>query len=71
MKSISLSVKGMHCQGCAKTIEALLATETGIKSAQVSHADGKATVFYDPAAIDALKITAAIERAGYVVMAGA
>ena len=71
MKSISLSVEGMHCQGCAKTIEALLATEMGIKSAQVSHADGKATVFYDPAAIDALKITAAIERAGYVVMAGA
>lgn len=70
VKSIELSIEGMHCDGCANTIEALLAAETGVKAATVSFAAGKGRILYDPAAIDHAQLTAAIERAGYRVGRG-
>lgn len=70
MKATDLHIEGMHCLGCAKTIEALLASEPGIKSAIVSFADHLATVYYYPAVIDATRIGAAVERAGYRVTLG-
>ncbi len=69
MKSLALKIEGMHCDGCAGTIEALLAHEPGVKGASVSHAAGKGQVLYDPAATDPARIAAAIERAGYRVTA--
>lgn len=65
MKALDLKVAGMHCKGCAHTIEALLARETGVKSASVSHAAGEARVLYDPAATDAARVIKTIEQAGY------
>ena len=35
MKSLEVKVEGMHCDGCASTIQALLAHEPGVKSAKV------------------------------------
>lgn len=67
MKSADLHIEGMHCQGCAKTIEALLTSETGIKSATASFAEHRATVYYDPELIDLAQIASAVERAGYRV----
>jgi Hg(II)-responsive transcriptional regulator len=65
MKSLGLKIQGMHCEGCAGTIEALLAREPGIKGASVSYAAGKGQILYDPAATDPARIAATIERAGY------
>jgi Hg(II)-responsive transcriptional regulator len=65
MKSLELRIEGMHCDGCAGTIEALLAREPGIKGASVSYAAGKGQILYDPAATDPARIAATIERAGY------
>ncbi len=67
MKSLELKIQGMHCDGCAGTIEALLAREPGVKGANVSYAAGKGQILYDPAATDPARITATIERAGYRV----
>ncbi len=67
MKSLELRIQGMHCDGCAGTIEALLAREPGVKGASVSHALGKAKILYDPAATDPARIAATIERAGFRV----
>lgn len=67
MKSLELKIEGMHCDGCAGTIEALLAREPGVKGAGVSYATGKGQVLYDPAATDPARIAATIERAGYRV----
>jgi len=67
MKTAELAIQGMHCEGCAKTIEALLATEPGVKAATASFANGSARVLYDPAASDPARLMAAVARAGYRV----
>jgi MerR family copper efflux transcriptional regulator len=65
MKTGIFTIKGMHCDGCAETIKALLAREPGVTTAVVSFKDGNARVLYDPAATSAERLIAAIERAGY------
>lgn len=67
MKTIEFHIQGMHCDGCAKTIEALLATETGVKAASANFSSARARVLYDPATIDTAKLVAAIEKGGYKV----
>lgn len=67
MKTVELKIQGMHCDGCAKTVEALLAAETGVKAATASYAAGSARVMFDPGAIDVTGLVTAIQRAGYVV----
>lgn len=67
MKSVELKIEGMHCDGCATTVEALLAHEPGVKAATVSYAGGKGRILYDPGATDPGRLAAAIEKAGYRV----
>jgi copper chaperone CopZ len=67
MKPLELKIEGMHCDGCAATIEALLAREVGVKAANVSYAAGKGRILYDPDATDPARIAATIEKAGYRV----
>ena len=67
MKAIDLTIQGMHCDGCARTVEALLKSEPGVKSATVSHAKGLARVVFDPATVDLPALVKAVERAGYRV----
>jgi MerR family transcriptional regulator, copper efflux regulator len=65
MKVLEVKVDGMHCDGCASTIQALLAHEPGVKSAKVSFEKGTASVFYDPELTDPARVTAAIDKAGF------
>jgi len=65
MKQITLKVEGMHCEGCAQVVEALLGREDGVQKAAVSYAKREARVLLDPAVTDLNKLAAAIERAGY------
>ncbi len=67
MKTIDLTIQGMHCGGCASTIEALLTAEPGVKAATVSYGSGSARVLFDPASIDLPRLVKAVERAGYRV----
>lgn len=67
MKSLELRIDGMHCDGCAHTIEALLGREPGIKSVSVSHATGTGRFLYDPSITDAGHIAKIIQQAGYRV----
>jgi len=67
MKSLEVRIEGMHCDGCAQTVEALLAHEAGIKAAKVSYAAGTGRILYAPEATDPARIAAAIEKAGYSV----
>jgi copper chaperone CopZ len=69
MKSITLKIEGMHCDGCAATLKALLGREPGVKTASVSFDTGEARITYDPAAVDEKKLIAAAERPGYRVVA--
>ncbi len=67
MKSVDLTIQGMHCDGCAMTVEALLKSEPGVKSATISYAKGLARVVFDPATVDLSALVKAVERAGYRV----
>lgn len=71
MKNATFRIEGMHCEGCAKTIEALLGAEAGVERAAVSFEAREATVDFDPNALDERRIAASIERAGYKVLAAA
>jgi copper chaperone CopZ len=65
MKTLVVTIEGMHCDGCAETIKALLDIEAGVKASSVSFKDGRARVLYDPAIIDEKKLVDAIEKGGY------
>ena len=67
MKAAELTIQGMHCEGCAKTVEALLSAEPGVKATTASYASGSARVLYDPAVADPALLAVAIARAGYLV----
>ena len=70
MKSLEVKIDGMHCEGCASTIQALLTHEPGVMSAKVSFAEGTASIFYDPAVTDPGRVAAAIDKAGFRAMGG-
>lgn len=65
MKTVVLTIEGMHCDGCAETIKGLLAVEAGVKASAVSFKEGRARVLYDPAQTDQSQLIAAIEKGGY------
>jgi copper chaperone CopZ len=65
MKTATVTIRGMHCDGCAETVKALLAGEPGVKASTVSFREGKARVLYDPSATSTDRLIAVIERAGY------
>ena len=68
MKTLTLKITGMRCNGCAETIEALLAAEPGVQASSASYSAGSARVLYDSASANATQLIAAIERAGYRVV---
>jgi copper chaperone CopZ len=65
MKTLVLTIEGMHYDGCAETIKALLTLETGVKVASVSYQERRARVLYDPAVIEERKLVAAIAKCGF------
>ena len=67
MKTLVINIEGMHCEGCAETIKALLDIEAGVKASSVSFQEGRARVLYDPARMDESRLIAAIENGGYKV----
>ncbi|HCU35400.1 MAG TPA: heavy metal translocating P-type ATPase [Armatimonadetes bacterium] len=65
MRKVTLAVSGMHCAGCARTIESALADLPGVASAAVNFADQTASVEYDMTALDIEDLRAAVEAVGY------
>lgn len=70
MQTKTLKIEGMRCGSCASAIKALIEREPGVQAAQVSHETGEARILFDPAKVDEQKLTAAVERPGYRVVAG-
>lgn len=59
----TLEVGGMHCEGCARKVTALLQQQEGVRRAFVDAAAGSAILHGSPADMDAL--LASLEDAGY------
>jgi Hg(II)-responsive transcriptional regulator len=68
MKTALLKIDGMHCQGCADTVKAVVERQPGVQMAAVSFDDGQARILYDPKAIGEDRLAAAIEKIGYRVI---
>ncbi|MFY9316089.1 MAG: MerR family transcriptional regulator [Burkholderiales bacterium] len=67
MNSLEMKIDGMQCEGCASTIQSILAREPGVKSSSVSFAQRSASVFYDPKETDAARVAEAVTKAGFAV----
>ena len=58
-------IEGMHCVGCALTVDGALEDLPGVKSASTNYARQIADVEFDERRVDASQILAAIQAAGY------
>lgn len=67
VKSVTLKIEGMNCDGCAETLQALLQRQAGVKTAAVTFDGGAARVLYDPGTIDEERLVTVIERPGFRV----
>lgn len=67
VKTASFKIEGMHCDGCARTIEALVSAEPGVRKAAVSFETGEARILFEPQAASEEQLAAAIRNAGYSV----
>lgn len=67
MKSVTFRVSGMHCDGCAQIVRSVLERQDGVQTCVVSFEEGRAQLLFDPARVDASRLQAAIEKAGYRV----
>jgi len=67
MHSVTLKLEGMHCDGCAATIQMLIERNDGVRKAAVSFKEGEARVLYDPKVIAEDQLAAVIEKGGFRV----
>ncbi len=68
MKSVTLKVEGMRCDGCAETLRSLVSAQPGTRAADVSFEEGQARVFYDPRTISEEDLVTTIQKAGFRVV---
>lgn len=64
---VRLAISGMHCEGCAAGITAMLKRTEGVAQADVKYDTREATVQYDAAKTSPEKIMAVIQKMGYKV----
>lgn len=68
MKTTTFRIEGMHCDGCAETIQALLERQPGVSGVTVSFQDGQARVLHDLRTADDSHLIATIQKPGYRVV---
>jgi DNA-binding transcriptional MerR regulator/copper chaperone CopZ len=68
MKTAIFKIDGMHCDGCARTVAALVSSEPGVRKATVSFKAREARILFDPNAANEERLAAAIQQAGYAVV---
>ncbi len=62
---VELDVTGMTCGSCAARVERTLSRHEGVEEAGVNFATGRATVHFDPTAVDIDRLVSAVEKIGY------
>ena len=65
MESLEFKVEGMDCEGCVKSVTRMLSGIAGVDKVEVSLAEGKANVSFDPARAGLTEFKRAVERAGF------
>jgi copper chaperone CopZ len=59
--AVRLSIDGMTCDRCARSIEQTLAATPGVISVRVDHREGKAALSFHPTDLEVPRIVATIE----------
>ncbi|TAN06682.1 MAG: copper chaperone [Rhodanobacteraceae bacterium] len=65
MRSLKLKIEGMHCQGCAQTLQAVFKRSPGVREAKVSFEDRAAQILVDGPQPDLRQMVALVEQAGF------
>ena len=65
MEKIEFKVEGLHCDGCVKSVTRMFTGIPGVEKVDVSLAEGKAQVSFDPAKAGLPEFKRAVERAGF------
>lgn len=60
-----LKIKGMTCSGCVASVKRVLEGLPGVKGADVSLSEGRATIRYDASMADTAQFKRAVEDAGF------
>ena len=68
MKSITLKIEGMNCDGCAATIKTLVEKQPGVQAVTVSFDEGQARILFDPKAIGDDRLIAVVQESGFRVV---
>lgn len=66
MKTITLNIEGMHCDGCVKSVTQVLTELDGVQSADVQ-LEGKANITFDENRVNVAQLIEVIEDAGFDV----
>ena len=69
MEKITLTVKGMTCMGCVRSVKAVLEPLAGVAKVDITLDGGLVAVEFDSAQVQAEQLKAAIDDAGYEVVA--
>ena len=68
MKNITLTVNGMTCMGCVKSVKNVLEPIPGVAGVDIALDSGQVTISYDATQAGINQFTAAIQDAGYEVV---
>jgi copper chaperone len=67
LQSIEISVYGMSCEGCERTIQTAIGELTGIQEVKASHLDSTVIVKFDKTEVTFDKMKTVITDKGYTV----
>lgn len=68
MKSVTLKVEGLRCDGCAERVRTRVSAQPGVKNTDVSFEQAQARVLYDPQATNEDRLVGVIQELGYRVV---
>lgn len=69
MEKITLTVKGMTCMGCVRSVKNVLEPLAGVSGVDITLDGGLVAIDYDPAKVAPDQLRQTINEAGYEVVA--
>lgn len=68
MEKITLTVKGMTCMGCVRSVKNVLEPIPGVASVEITLDNGQVVISFDSAKSNTDQFKVAIQDAGYEVV---
>ncbi|MBH02655.1 MAG: copper-binding protein [Xanthomonadales bacterium] len=65
MQTTTLTIDGMHCQGCVQIVQNVIEQQAGVKGASVSLEAKQARIAHDADQVSPEALAQAVQDAGY------